>query len=87
MLLVSFMVRLSLVQWGVGLKPFGPLLLSCRLLWTLKPLPLALLPSPSSLCDPFICRVRSVLQDIKDLMRKAGEVTFADINKDQDNQG
>ncbi|KAI9236287.1 MAG: hypothetical protein BYD32DRAFT_419068 [Podila humilis] len=26
-------------------------------------------------------------QDIKDLMRKAGEVTFADINKDQDNQG
>jgi len=26
-------------------------------------------------------------QDIKDLMRKAGEVTFADINRDRDGQG
>lgn len=26
-------------------------------------------------------------QDIKDVMRKAGEVTFADINRDRDGQG
>jgi len=26
-------------------------------------------------------------QDIKDFMRKAGEVTFADISKDNDSQG
>jgi hypothetical protein len=34
-----------------------------------------------------VLSVVSALQDIKDLMRKAGEVTFADISRDNDSQG
>lgn len=87
--MLSFMIRPSLVD-GCRPQAFWSLFY-CRaaLLWTLKPLLLASsFPLLLLLYVNWFCRaVLSVLQDIKDLMRKAGEVTFADINKDQDNQG
>jgi hypothetical protein len=32
-------------------------------------------------------RAYNALQDIKDMMRKVGEVTYADLSRNQDNQG